>query len=78
MTSGYVAMKKKFLGGGYLGFFITVMSVNVTAKWATNLESLSVKLNIEFVFIIAVRMTVTGQRRQQIELLYFVIFCIFL
>ena len=54
MTSGYVAMKKKFLGGGYLGFFITVMSVNVTAKWATDLESLSVKLNIEFVFIIVI------------------------
>ena len=54
MTSGYVAMKKKFLGGGHLGFFITVMSVNVTAKWATDLESLSVKLNIEFVFIIVI------------------------
>ena len=46
MTSGYVAMKKRFLGGGHFGFFITVMSVNVTAKWAIDLESLSVKLNI--------------------------------
>ena len=54
MSSGYVTMKKKFLGGGHLGFFITVMSVNVTAKWATDLESLSVKLNIEFVLIIVI------------------------
>ena len=54
MISGYVAMKKKFLGGGHLGFFITVMSVNVTAKWTTDLESLSVKLNTEFVFIIVI------------------------
>ena len=52
MTSGYVAMKKRFLGGGHLGFFITV--INVTAKWATDLESHSVKLNIEFVFIIVI------------------------
>ena len=54
MTSGYVAMKKRFLGGGHLGFFITVMSVNATAKWPTNLESFSVKINKEFVFIIVI------------------------
>ena len=54
MTSGYVAIKKRFLGGGHLGFFITVMSVNATAKWANDLGSLSIKINIEFVFIIAI------------------------
>ena len=53
MTSGYVAMKKVSRGGHH-GFFITVMSVNATAKWATDLESLSVKMNIEFVFIIVI------------------------
>ena len=52
MTSGYVAMKKRFPGGGHLGFFITVMSANATAKWAADMESLSVKINIKFVFII--------------------------
>ena len=54
MTSGYVAMKKRFLGGAHLGFFITVMSVNATTKWATDLESLSVKISIDFVFIIVI------------------------
>ena len=43
-----------FLGGGHLGFSIIVMSVNATAKWATDLESLSVKQTIEFVFIIVI------------------------
>ena len=41
MTSGYV--KNMFLGGGHLGFSNIVMTVNATAKWATALESLSVK-----------------------------------
>ena len=54
MTSGYVAMKKRFLSGGHLGFFITVMSVDATAKWATDLKSLSVKINMEFVCIIVI------------------------
>ena len=55
MTSSYVVKKKLFLGGGHLGFSIRVMSVNATAKWATDLESLSVKLNLEFVFKIVIR-----------------------
>ena len=54
MTSGYVAIKTSFSVAAILDLFITVMSVNVTAKWATDLESLSVKLNIEFVFIIVI------------------------
>ena len=48
MTSGY---EKRFLGGGHLGFFITVMSVNATAKRATDLKSLSKKINMEFIIL---------------------------
>ena len=43
-----------FLGGGHLGFSKIVISVNATAKWATDLESLPVKINIEFVFLIII------------------------
>ena len=36
-------MQNMFLGGGHLGFSNIVMTVKATAKWATDLESLSVK-----------------------------------
>ena len=54
MTSGYVAIKKMFLSGSHLGFSIIVVSVDGTAKRVNDLESLSVKIKIEFVFIIVI------------------------